>query len=81
MGEQKTQDKINSIQNIFVSLGRIEQVKILEEITAAIAEHVKSENNNNDATDGIFDALDEIAEELVGILKNLSEFLTTNELL
>ena len=54
MNDQKIQDKIGSIQNTFVNLDRTEQVKILEEITAAAAEHARSENNNNDGTDGIF---------------------------
>ena len=67
MGEQKTQDKINSIQNIFVSLGRIEQVKILEEITAAIAEHVNLKITTT-TQQMVF------LTHLMKLLKNLSEF-------
>ena len=79
MDEQKIQDKIDSIHNISVNLVRIEQAKILEEITV---EHVRSENNNNNATDGIFDALGAIAEsvqenfeELVRISKDKRPFI------
>ena len=75
MTEQKIQDQIDSIQKIFVNLDRIEETKILEEITAAIAEHVIYENNYNDATDGIFDALGGIAES---IEKDFEELVGTS---
>ena len=64
MSEQKIQEKLDSIQNCFRNLGEAQQAEILKEITAAIASYVRSENNENDATDGIFDTLGEIAESV-----------------
>ena len=56
------QKNLDIIQHSFHKLDESSQVKILEEITAAIAAFVRSENNNNDATDGIFYTLGETAE-------------------
>ena len=64
MSEQKIQEKLDSIQNCFRNLGETQQVETLKEIIAAIASYVRSENNDNDATDGIFDTLGEIAESV-----------------
>ena len=68
------QDKLDSIQNNYDKLNKLEQAKILEEITSAIASYVRYENKDNDAKDGLFDTLNDIAEsiqedfeELVGI--------------
>ena len=60
--EEKMQKNLDIIQHSFHKLDESSQVKILEEITAAIAAFVRSENNNNDATDGIFYTLGETAE-------------------
>ena len=64
MNEQRIQEILESIQNSFGCLDKIEQAKILEEITAKIAAHVTSENKDEDAKDGIFDALGEITESV-----------------
>ena len=63
-------------------LKKLEQAKILEEIITAIAAHVKSENNDDDATDRFFDTLGEIAEsvqenfeELAGISEDKRTFI------
>ena len=72
MTEQKIQEQINYVQNIFINMDRIEQAKILEEITAAIAAYVRSENVNSDAGKGIFYALGEVAESLQ---EDFQEFL------
>ena len=68
------QDKLNSIQNSYNKLNKLEQVKILEEIKSAIASYVRYENNDKNATGRIFDVLSDTAEsvqedfeELVGI--------------
>ena len=57
MNEQRIQENLESIQNNFDKLSIIEQARILEEITNAIATHVRFENNDGDETDGIFDTL------------------------
>ena len=49
MNEQRIQEILESIQNSFGCLDKIEQAKILEEITAKIAAHVTSENKDEDA--------------------------------
>ena len=74
MKEQKMQENLDSIQNRFGNLNKIAQAKILEEITATTAALVRSEKNDDDVTDGIFDTLGDTAEsvqedfkELVGI--------------
>ena len=57
------------IQNSFHKLDESSQAKILEEITAAIAAFVRSENNDNDATDGISDTAESVQKyfkKLVG---------------
>ena len=68
------QENLDSIQNRFGNLNKIAQAKILEEITATAAALVRSEKNDDDVTDGIFDTLGDTAEsvqedfeELVGI--------------
>ena len=62
MTEEKMQKNLDIIQHSFHKLDESSQAKILEEITAAIAAFARSENNNNDATDGIFYTLGETAE-------------------
>ena len=81
MAEQKIPETLHTIQNSFDNLDATEQVKLLEEITCIMA-YFKSENDNNDATDGIFNALSEIAEsvqedfeELVGISNDKKAFV------
>ena len=56
---------------------------MLEEITSAIASYVRYENNDNDATDGIFNTLSDIAEsiqkdfeELVAIFNDKKTFIS-----
>ena len=80
--EQKIQDKLDSIYNSYDKLNKLEQAKILEEITAAIASYVRYENNDNDATDRTFEALSDIAksvqenfEKLVGISNDKKTFI------
>ena len=53
MNEQKIQETLESMQNSFGRLDKIEQVRILEKITTAIAAHVRYENNDDDEADGI----------------------------
>ena len=64
MIEQKIKETLNIIQNSFGNLYKIKQAKISGKITAAIATHFRSQNNDDDATDGIFDTLGEIAESV-----------------
>ena len=82
MTVQKTQETLDYIQKSFGNLEKIDQAKIFEEITAAIAAHVRSENNDDDVTDENFYTLGEIAEsvqedfeELVGISNNKKTFI------
>ena len=82
MTVQKTQETLDYIQKSFGNLEKIDQAKIFEEITSAIAAHVRSENNDDDVTDENFYTLGEIAEsvqedfeELVGISNNKKTFI------
>ena len=81
VSEEKIQESLDIIQNSFHKLDESSQAKILEKITVAIAAFVRSENNDSDATDGIFDTLGEIAEcvpedfeELIGISSDKKTF-------
>ena len=57
MTGEKIQENPDISQHSFHKLHKISQAKILEEITAAIATFVRSKNNDNDATDGIFNTI------------------------
>ena len=46
---------------------------ILEEITSNIEKHLKQESGNTDATDGIFDAITELGEMVIGEFEDLLE--------
>ena len=81
MTKEKIQKNLDIIQHSFHQLDESSQTKKLEEINAAIAAFVRSENNDNDAIDGIFITLAEIAEsvqedfeELVGISNGKNTF-------
>ena len=58
MTEEKIQENLDIIQHSLHKLDKCLQAKILEEIL------VRSENNDNDATDGIFDTLGKITESV-----------------
>ena len=82
MNKEKIQENLDIIQHSLHKLDERSQAKILEEITGAIAAFVRSENNDSDATGGIFDTLSEIAEslqedfaELIGISNNKKTFV------
>ena len=82
VSEEKIQESLDIIQNSFYKLDESSQAKILEKITVAIAAFVRSENNDSDATDGIFDTLGEITEcvpgdfeELIGISSDKKTFV------
>ena len=64
--QQKTVSKkqFDIIQNSSHKRHESSQAKILEEITAAIAAFVRSENSNNNVTHGFFDTLGEISESV-----------------
>ena len=64
MTEEKIHENLDIIQHGFHKLDKCLQAKILEEIIAAIDAFVRSENNDNDATDGIFDTLGKITESV-----------------
>ena len=64
MTEEKIQENLDIIQHSLNKLDKCLQAKILEEIIAAIDAFVRSENNDNDATDGIFDTLGKITESV-----------------
>ena len=46
---------------------------ILEEILSNIEKHLKQESGNTDATDGIFDAITELGEMVIGEFEDLLE--------
>ena len=64
MTAEKIQENLDIIQHSLHKLDKCLQGKILEEIIAAIDAFVRSENNDNDATDGIFDTLCKITESV-----------------
>ena len=64
MTEEKIQENLDIIQHSLHKLDKCLQAKILEEIIAAIDAFVRSENNDNDATGGIFDTLGKITESV-----------------
>ena len=87
MGEERIKENLNIILNRFHKHDEGWQAKVLEEITAANVALFRSQNNDDDATDGIL-TLREIVEsiwknfqELVGISnykKNLCKSTSKN---
>ena len=82
MATAKINKKIETLENNYSRMYKLEVAQLFEEITKAISEHVTFENENRDSTDGVFDMLGEIAdsvqedfEELVGISSNEKHFI------
>ena len=79
MESRKIDEKIEILENSYCKLYTLENAQLFEEITKAISEHVKHEDEDKDSRDGVLskipDSLQEEFEELVGISNDKRHFI------
>ena len=69
MKTRKIDEKIEKPQSSYSQLYLVENAQLFEEITKAISEYVKVDDE--DTTDGVFDVLSEIADSVQEEFENL----------